>query len=592
MEKFYGEIVRINVDNNHLKLDAKTDDYNMIQKCIVDFINNYNDYFIENYNMLPLEENFSFFIIYHSVRNLYGGNEYAFGQDYLEKKYSSETKLPIIHLTLFDIFVPPSSADGSTITIPDVKRYKKIIDSSIWNHYVPIFTTDSNGKCSTTINYNGFCQALQEVSQNTKNGLYDLSICEEYADLNARLLKQSFLNGSHKNVSPFMFHSEKIVKKNIEKAFVEKGVIDQIKQLQWRLLLVDDKAEEKLSHISESTSPKNKLDILEGLLKSALYPDLSGEDRNKKVVHRSWKPKEDEKENILIEYAETIEDAEESLRTKRYDLVLLDFYLGNESSWGTDLLDKIQNNKKDFKPSPAGEYNFMFISAYPTAVQEDMLSRGLYSQTDQWFLRRGACPTNTPWLFLYELYRMMERRIKHLQKHVEEGKKNHKLDNFEELNSPTALAFIKWLYSHKGEKAVRDRCKNAFNAFLTLRSTYDIIKYDVCDGKEHKNDKGEKSDRFVDSQENESRLIRSMFPDVVCYSNIFWEHMQHLVYLTAYGTNRQWPEMWEELFSVSNYLKNAGNEIDKVYKKEDNTGIEVVRLIRKYILNLKSENSR
>jgi hypothetical protein len=284
----------------------------------------------------------------------------------------------------------------------------------------------------------------------------------------------------------------------------------------------------------------------------------------------------------------------------RYDLILLDYKFDNssgEEKYGTSLLAKIRD--KEYKPCPAGKYNFLFVSGYPDAVHDSMNAEGIYSDTDKWFVRRGACPINTPFLFLYELLRLMEHRVKPLMEHVTMVQNNSKTqEDAKMLKSPSVISFIKWLYSSDGERPIRNRCKNAFNAFLILRATYDKIKYDVYQKGMHEKDK-----RFAE-EGKESLLIKSMFPDVVCYSNTFWEHMQHLVYLTAYGTNRHWPEMWEEMLSVSSYL----NEAEKVSLKDNNarhccliatylidsneTEDSAVKRIRNYILNLKSENSR
>ena len=92
------------------------------------------------------------------------------------------------------------------------------------------------------------------------------------------------------------------------------------------------------------------------------------------------------------------------------------------------------------------------------------------------------------------------------------------------------------------------------SALLTLRATYDKLKYDVKPA------------------DNASPLISHMFPDIEKIDNTFWEHLFHLVYLTAYGTNRQWPEMWEEQVVLRRYWSSS-----------DPSG-----LVRDYILSVKS----
>ena len=63
-----------------------------------------------------------------------------------------------------------------------------------------------------------------------------------------------------------------------------------------------------------------------------------------------------------------------------------------------------------------------------------------------------------------------------------------------------------------------------------------------------------------------------------------FEHLQHLVYLTAYGTIRQWTELWEEYVFIHKtliqYDEMTGGTIGK----------KINKAIRDYIIDLK-ENS-
>ena len=269
MEKVFGEKALIEVKDGEIILIKLKDtellhpftipvSCNAIQKCIVDFVKNYFAFIKHSF-----EGKFSFYIVYHSVRDLYSGNEYKFGQDYL--KNENKEKLPIIHLTLFDIFYPPTFLSGNNkIKLPEVKRCKKIVDSSIWNHYVPVFATDSLGNCATEIDYERFHHVLLDVASNTAKGLYNLSVADEYADLNARLLAQSYLKGSHKAISPFIFHSENELQTLIREEFEERvgfeneSIVSQIKNHKWRILLVDDKAEGDMSIIDKKNFPSTK----------------------------------------------------------------------------------------------------------------------------------------------------------------------------------------------------------------------------------------------------------------------------------------------------------------------------------------------
>ena len=389
MENFYGETIRIDVKNSELfnpLINSKS--CNAIQNCIVDFIKNYN-----SSKRYTLGGNFSFYIIYHSVRDLYSGNEYKFGQDYL--KNENKEKLPIIHLTLFDIFDPPTFPSGNKlIKLPEVKRYNKIVDSSIWNYYFPLFATDSTKKCATIINYERFKDVLQKVANNTSKHLYDLSVADEYADLNARLLEQSYLKGSHKAISPFIFHSENELQTLIREEFEERigldneSIVSQIKKHKWRILLVDDKADGGMSNNKNISSvndcyglPQNsKLSIIISLLDKLFV------DSNHTI---SYGERVSNSENVLfsIEYAKKVSEAQDKIRNKKYDLILLD-YLLEQDEYGYELLEKIwddqQKHKNDeehliyksIKPHRHLRMYCMFISAYSSAVHDRLLAEG------------------------------------------------------------------------------------------------------------------------------------------------------------------------------------------------------------------------
>lgn len=482
-------------------------------------------------------------------------------------KYTSpeeSTFIPTIHIF-----------DGKVTKHP---RFYDITDSSIWNY-----------RCSYG-DQERLLEILKAIAVNTKNDLYKLAVSYEYVDLNARLLENSYVvacgNSGHEIVSPFLFHSEVEMKQKLENW-------DSL-QHNWRFLLVDDHAVEGMGYKKDilPSASFGKARIIADCFKNAGLSidikcyEMDREDSLKEPfdcascqTHGS--------NCIRIDCVTNIGRAIELATHSRYDIILLDYRLKDGIEFGYELLEKIHDNHKELtyngKIGPNGRFYFMFISAYTTAVSQRFLKAGYRISTKYWFIDKGACPTNTPYLFLYSLKRLMDKRYETLTKHGKNLTTALKIDSSEKPVI-TVIDFLDTLYSPEDEKPVRERCKNGFNAFLLLRSTYDRIKYDVWDGKIHKKEDQELDEKFVLSEENESKLVHSIFPDVICYNNTFWEHLQHLVYLTAYGTNRQWPEMWEELQSVSGILNNAESIIQADPK--------VVKQIRNYILDLKHQNSR
>jgi hypothetical protein len=157
----------------------------------------------------------------------------------------------------------------------------------------------------------------------------------------------------------------------------------------------------------------------------------------------------------------------------------------------------------------------------------------------------------------------------------------------------TLLGLLTEIYGDN-ESTTRKKAIKHFNSLLKLRLNYDKLKYDVCDIKTNCREKL--------PEENVSKLVNSLFPDIIYYDNAFWEHTMHLVYHTAFGTIRQWPDMWEEFMLIKPYLQKAYDE----KKKDDNgnvlkdandqeisinqTAKDVIDGIEKYIINLQSQS--
>ena len=448
-------------------------------------------------------------------------------------------------------------------------RYKNVLDSSIW------FYAYSNE------------EELKEIKQQIADNKlrYDLDVAHEYREFYHRMLKNSYTKYSHKEVvSPFLFHSEQELKKKIDK---QKQIVNDIKQYKWRILLVDDhvgKTKMKLSSGEESTL--TKLDVVKTELEK-LFKNIATEKDNKIVIIATEEDTEDIKKNanIYIECVSSIKEAKDKLAEKKYEIVLLDYLLGKKvidsktvtinnkevREYGYELLKGIwykENEKKfekarkeeleklykefvfDYKKGPDNRFYFMFISAFTTAVSERLLTEGWHRSEDYWYIGEGACPINTPYLFQYRLLHIMEKRMKDmgLSKMLYVNR-----NDFEKSYIKTNIIDV--IYDDR--TSIRQNASNRFNDVLSVLYNYKNLLVDTHNA----------SNPF-DSLES------TLATDIVmknAYIGGFLEHLTQLVYLTAFGTVRQWPEMWEEYI----FIKSIVGKIDT---------------IEKYIFKLKNNN--
>ena len=323
-------------------------------------------------------------------------------------------------------------------------------------------------------------------------------------------------------------------------------------------------------------------------------------------------PDKPEDIQILIDCAENIAEAEYLLQTNRYEIVLLDYLLKDE--YGYELLGKLQKWNQDkekrekedesdekldniYRPGPNKRFFFMFISAFTTAVHERMLEQGFgRRERHLWIIGDGACPTNTPYLFSYQLMQLMCHRINDLRK----GNEGGYLTLIELLNE----IFVG--KENKGPEDIRQKAHDNFNKLLFMRNKYRQLENDLSVDDE----KNANSGNHIFNMKS-SMLVQSVYKYVNHFSGAFFEHLQHLVYLVAYGTIRQWQDMWEEYVFINKELCGYDDLINKSVKngvkernyirrinrskwndnnKDKGEGQVVSDAIRDYIINLKENN--
>ncbi|MFR9546916.1 MAG: hypothetical protein SNJ29_15275 [Rikenellaceae bacterium] len=263
----------------------------------------------------------------------------------------------------------------------------------------------------------------------------------------------------------------------------------------------------------------------------------------------------------------------------RYDIIMLHYFIDEHGDLPTTkFLKEIKDFSEDTLDSlpfinyrgPLKKFWFFFASTYSTAMRETMRTENMHYSEKYWNISRGACPLATPYLFLHNFFFQLKRMIQAFM-----------LRNYSRLSSPpeelnqvtTLIDFLYYIFGENVQKTVRKHAVDNFNAFLNLKSMYHTICKDYYGVSIHDMPKAE------DDITSGSIFIQSLFPDIKYYSNQFWEHMQHLMYLTTYGNTGQWNAMWDDYMCVKYALNQANKDIQ--------TEPKVTQLIERYITELK-----
>lgn len=458
-------------------------------------------------------------------------------------------RYPILHVSAANML------SGDKRIIHNI-RYYNIMDSSIWNYYISF----QELYCVEGLEHLRYI--FEQMIRNQIGQLYDLRISTEYADLNARLVQGDYTDpiGHGSSVTPFLFHSEWKMK-----GMCKDLLTDEIVKQKWRFLLLDDCVMDSLRLHSEegpkfnpelgkviSSSKlaivKRAIEDIPGMSVSWYYYD------NGSIVARSNDDLEDDI-RVQVWCVKTIDEALTLLKCYKFDVILLDYLLGShsltedsirryatEQGLGVESLEKMVESWKKDTNSSSREYGyqllkylklilessdtspfsgpsecqfFMFISAFTTAVYERLRAEGLNRSEKYWYIAEGACPTNTPELFRYYLMRVMDRRLE--QTGIKDLSESHIMETalkIYDVSADTATGLI---------SSVRRNAYKEYHKILGLHYDYRVLK----------NDQGK------------SRLIDSFVENKV-HMGAMLEHLLQLVHLTAFGTVRQWPEIWEE----------------------------------------------
>lgn len=400
-----------------------------------------------------------------------------------------ETPHPLIH-------IPYSFVKSKKQLLDYFPRYAYIMDDSIWN-YLLLQDQDIKQRFDSIIKH------IIKTAFDDK--YYYLNIAREYAHLKARIVREAFIlntgdKGNHgAHISPFLFHSESEME-HLNNELQDK--VEMIKSHKWRFLLLDDKYQEDLAVLSTCKNKPhiNKKQILENRLDNIVSKD-----------------------NYILDCVANVVDAYNTLQAKKYDVVFID-YLLEDHHYGYELLSAIRKDcdasekakvKYPHYVGPGGRLFFMFTSAFTTAVSERLVLEGMNRSKDFWYIGEGACPTNTPQLFDYYLINILDKRIQD--------------SGISDLSADEVYKLLFTIFKPKegDEKlSVRKRANDNYQKVLSLQYHYHRLLKDV--------------------DENKGSMLVTHFITNHTHLGGLLEHLVQLVHITAFGSVRQWPEMWEE----------------------------------------------
>ena len=469
----------------------------------------------------------------------YISDSWLLNQDSFFVPISSDDKIPhpLIHIPYRDV-------SSKEVLLKHFPRYANIMDDSIWNY---LLIWDKNVK-------ENFDKIVSQIRKNAfVDKYYYLSVAQEYAHLNARMLREAFiLNKGGKNhgayISPFLFHS---------KTSLKQISTEEISKFKWRFLLLDDKIDKDDEEGTlSSTNPTLKLTKSE-ILKNRISQLNIGKCNCVLVKNTDFELPVVNDCQIQIVCVDTIEKAIKLMHKYEFDIILLDYLLKDNYGYKLlTLLSKENIETQNVLIGPQKKNFFMFISAFTTAVNERLTLEGLSRDEDWWLIGEGACPTNTPELFNYRLVHLMERRL--VQTGIKDLTYNNILntvqkiyiDNHEEIGENNKNQRI---------RSVRKRAYEAYHEILGFHYDYYFLQ---------EKDKGN------------SVLVDSFLEKQVHFGAML-EHLLQLVHLTAFGTVRQWPEIWEEYQFFSRTVNDSSKYATLMNK--------ITKSIESHIIDLKSE---
>ncbi len=244
---------------------------------------------------------------------------------------------------------------------------------------------------------------------------------------------------------------------------------------------------------------------------------------------------------------------------------------------------------------PLNKFWIFFISTFSSAIREDFRVHDMHYSEKFWHTERGACPVITPQLFKNNFYFMLNRQIEELTD----------IGIVKGDGIITVIDYLCEIFSSTEGKstekqstdAVKEKAVKNFNSLLTLKSHYNKLFKDYFFDLSNERECSHKSTNAKEDPVTEkgSLLVRSLFPDLKFYGHTFWEHLQHLLYLVAYGNPSQTNVMWHEYMCIRHILKEANTAIEQIKAKNNNStpvsNCDICDMIENYLTEYIQHNN-
>lgn len=294
----------------------------------------------------------------------------------------------------------------------------KFLDSSIWHRYIGIGDQFEEQ----------FVSLLNKVITYCDFELYQSLAALATLEFQCRILKNSFIakfgtRGHHEAVTPFKFHSETMMALKAEKylKFFNRKLDGEkrLTDLRWSILMIDDYANTPISIVDEendtSKDRKTKKDVVEHWLNEGQV-DSGNNAKGFEFSITDCTEKADS----------TISSAINLLKKNLYDIVLLDYLLGNSElqpeanlkAYGHEFLLELatSNERHELKRGPFGKYWIFPISSFPFAFTDKLKQLNMDGSTNDWVLASGADPISAPELFRLNFFRLLMDQISYSYK--------------------------------------------------------------------------------------------------------------------------------------------------------------------------------